>query len=215
MTAQAHTGTAAVPDRHGSNLVDTDPHLAALLRVYAPPAVAAHLQPHLHRLGALAGGELDQLAGVADRNPPTLTHRARTGVDQQRIEKHPAYVQMERLAFETFALAAISHKDDVLGWQGRLPPIAKYALTYVFVQAEFGLCCPVSMTDSLTRTLKKFGDPDLVARYLDDLCSLDLDTLTQGAMFMTEQGAGSDISATETRAVPDPTQPSAYRIHGD
>ena len=55
---------------------------------------------------------------------------------------------MEKLAFETFALAAISHKDDVLGWPGRLPPIAKYALTYVFVQAEFGLCCPVSMTDS-------------------------------------------------------------------
>jgi alkylation response protein AidB-like acyl-CoA dehydrogenase len=158
---------------------------------------------------------LDTLAGLADRHPPTLTHRTRSGVDQQRIEKHPAYVQMERLAFEEFALAAISHQDGVLGWHGRLPPIAKYALTYLFVQAEFGLCCPVSMTDSLTRTLKKFGAPALVERYLKDLCSLDLDTLTQGAMFMTEQGAGSDISATETRAVPDPSQPGVYRIHGD
>lgn len=71
------------------------------------------------------------------------------------------------------------------------------------------------MTDSLTRTLKKFGAPALVERYIKGLCSLDLDTLTQGAMFMTEQGAGSDISATETRAVPDPSQPGVYRIHGD
>ncbi len=215
MQTTASPGVMAVPDRHGSNLFDTDPHLAALLQVYAPHAVVAHLQPHLQRLGALAGGELDVLAGVADRHPPTLTHRTRTGVDQQSIDKHPAYVQMEKLAFETFALAAISHKDDVLGWQGRLPPIAKYALTYLFVQAEFGLCCPVSMTDSLTRTLKKFGAPHLVDRYLNDLCSLDLDTLTQGAMFMTEQGAGSDISATDTRALPDPRQAGVYRIHGD
>ncbi len=215
MRATLSSNPLAVPDRHGDNLFETDPHLAALLRVYAPAEVAAHLQPYLQRLGALAGDELDSLAGVADRHPPTLTHRTRSGVDQQRIDKHPAYVQMERLAFEEFALAAISHQDGVLGWNGRLPPIAKYALTYLFVQAEFGLCCPVSMTDSLTRTLKKFGAPALVERYIKGLCSLDLDTLTQGAMFMTEQGAGSDISATETRAVPDPSQPGVYRIHGD
>ncbi len=215
MRATLSSSPLAVPDRHGDNLFETDPHLAALLRVYAPAEVAAHLQPYLQRLGALAGDELDSLAGVADRHPPTLTHRTRSGVDQQRIDKHPAYVQMERLAFEEFALAAISHQDGVLGWNGRLPPIAKYALTYLFVQAEFGLCCPVSMTDSLTRTLKKFGAPALVERYIKGLCSLDLDTLTQGAMFMTEQGAGSDISATETRAVPDPSQPGVYRIHGD
>ncbi|RAG12403.1 hypothetical protein DN579_31165, partial [Burkholderia multivorans] len=35
------------------------------------------------------------------------------------------------------------------------PPLVKYALTFLFVQAEFGLCCPVSMTDSLTRTLRR------------------------------------------------------------
>ena len=56
--------------------------------------------------------------------------------------------------------------------------------------------CPVSMTDSLTRTLRRFGDPALVARYLPALTSQDMDALHQGAMFMTEQGAGSDVGAT-------------------
>ena len=71
------------------------------------------------------------------------------------------------------------------------------------------------MTDSLTRTLRKFASPELVARYLDDLTTQDLDALTQGAMFMTEQGAGSDVAATETMARPDPHEPGAFLITGD
>ena len=204
-----------VPDRHGSNLYTTDPGLEALLRIYLPEDLLHHLQPRLHALGALAGGRLDALAAEADRNPPTLQHRTRAGIDAQRVLKHPAYVEMERLAFGECALAAISHRDDVLGWSGRMPATVKYALTYLFVQAEFGLCCPVSMTDSLTRTLKKYGTPELIDRFLPSLTSLDLDTLAQGAMFMTEQGAGSDISATTTIARPDPEQPGAWLLEGD
>jgi len=98
-----------------------------------------------------------------------------------------------------------------------MPPAAKDALTYLFVQAEFGLLCPVNMTDSLTRTLKRHGAPALVARFIDRLTSLDLDTLAQGAMFMTEQGAGSDIAATTTRAEQraDGTQDGTWRLTGD
>jgi len=73
-------------------------------------------------------------------------------------------------------------------------------LTFLFVQAEFGLCCPVSMTDSLTRTLRKYGSVELVRRYLPQLTSLDFDTLYQGAMFMTEQAAGSDVARIQTLA---------------
>src|SRR5581483_7477661 len=91
-------------------------------------------------------------------------------------------------------------------------PAAKYALSYLYVQAEFGVCCPLSMTDSLARTLSRFGDPALVARYLPGLTSQDLDTLTQGAMFMTEQGAGSDVGATATRAV---REGDCWRLYGD
>lgn len=204
-----------VPDQHGANLYATDQGLQDLLGVYLEPELLRHLTPHLQRLGALAGGELDDLAGTADRNPPELQVRARTGRDAQKIVKHPAYIEMERLAFSEFALAAISHRADVLGWDGQMPATVKYALTYLFVQAEFGLCCPVSMTDSLTRTLKKYGSPELVQRYLPMLTSLDMDTLAQGAMFMTEQGAGSDIAATETLARPDPDRPGAWLLTGD
>jgi alkylation response protein AidB-like acyl-CoA dehydrogenase len=69
------------------------------------------------------------------------------------------------------------------------------------------------MTDSLTRTLKKFGSPELVQRFIGRLTSLDFDTLAQGAMFMTEQAAGSDIAATLTRAWQD--EAGQWRLTGD
>ncbi|TAM95540.1 MAG: DNA alkylation response protein, partial [Rhodanobacteraceae bacterium] len=204
-----------IPDQKGVNLYRTDPFLKDLLAIYLPADLVKHLEPTFDRLGALAGGRLDQLALVADKNPPTLQYRDRTGVDAQAILKHPDYVEMERLAYGEFAMAAVSHRQDVLGWKGQMPSIVKYVLFYLFVQAEFGLCCPVSMTDSLTRTLRKFGDPKLVKRYLPALTSTDLDTLAQGAMFMTEQAAGSDISATETMARPDLDHPGEWLITGD
>lgn len=148
-----------VPDRHGANFYATDPELQSLLALYLPADLLAHLQPYLQRMGELAGGRIDELAGMADRNPPTLEHRSRAGQDSQRIIKHPAYEELERIAYGEFGLQAISHREDMLGWSGKMPPIVKYALTFLFVQSEFGLCCPLSMTDSLTRTLKKYGTP--------------------------------------------------------
>jgi acyl-CoA dehydrogenase len=203
---------AALPDSRGLNLFQADPDYAGLLRHYVEPKLYAHLLPHLERLGALAGDELDRLAATADRNPPLLHQRTRTGEDRQWIEKHPAYRRLEEVAFGEYGLAAMSHRGGVLGWPQPLPPIAKYALTYLYVQAEFGACCPLSMTDSLTRTIRKFADPALVVRYLPGLTQQDLDTLTQGAMFMTEQGAGSDVGATATRAV---REGAGWRLYGD
>ena len=200
--AQASSAAHPVPDRQGANFYTTDTELQSLLKLYLPADLLAHLQPYLQRMGELAGGRIDELAGIADKNPPTLEYRTRSGLDQQRIVKHPAYEELERIAYGEFGLQAISHRDDMLGWQGKMPPIVKYAFTYLFVQSEFGLCCPLSMTDSLTRTLKKFGAPELVNKYLPQLLSLDWESQAQGAMFMTEQAAGSDIANTLTMAAP-------------
>ena len=203
----------AVPDRHGGNLYTTDSQLKPLLALYLPPEVNAHLQPYLERMGALAGREIDEWARTADRHPPELEHRDRTGRDAQRIVKHPAYVEMERIAYGEFGLAVMSHRTGVLGWEGRLPPLAKYALTYLFVQAEFGLCCPLSMTDSLARTLRKYGEPALVEKYWLQLTQLRFEDQAQGAMFMTEQAAGSDIANTQTLARP--AEDGSWLLSGD
>lgn len=208
--------THPIPDRSGVNAYTDDPDFAALLRVYLGDTLFTHLEPHLNELGRRVGGELDALAHLADTHPPVLHNRNRQGMDLQSIEKHPAYVALEQVAFGDYGLAAMSHRSGVLGWSQPLPPAAKYALSYLLVQAEFGLCCPLSMTDSLTRTLRKFARPELVERYLERLTTQDPSQLIQGAMFMTEQGAGSDVAATTTRATAAPELgEGVYRLSGD
>jgi alkylation response protein AidB-like acyl-CoA dehydrogenase len=202
----------AVPDRHGANLFLSDPSLASLLKIYLPADLYEHVRPVFEELGAAAGGRLDDLASTADKNPPTLVHRSRAGQDRQQINKHPAYIELERMAFSQLGLAAMTHRPGVFGWPQTLPSLVKYALTFVFVQSEFGLCCPLSMTDSLTGTLLKHGDQPLIDRYLPNLVTQDFDQLTQGAMFMTEQGAGSDVSGVTTLARRDG---AGWRLDGD
>jgi alkylation response protein AidB-like acyl-CoA dehydrogenase len=107
----------------------------------------------------------------------------------------------------------MSHRPGVFGWPQPLPPIAKYLVTYLFAQAEFGLLCPVSMTDSLTRTLRKFGDPGLVARFIDALTTQDMAEHAQGAMFITERAAGSDVGATSVTA--SPGEDGTWRLSGE
>jgi acyl-CoA dehydrogenase len=82
----------------------------------------------------------------------------------------------------------------------------------LFVQAEFGLCCPLSMTDALTRTLCKFGSQDLIDRFFPMLTSQTFEDLFQGAMFITEQDAGSDVGAVTTQAR---LQDGVWRLYGD
>ena len=212
MRAGHAEGQPTLPDARGINLFDADPGYKALLSLYLEPGLLAHLIPHFEHLGELAGGPLDDHALTADKNPPVLHHRKRNGGNAQWIEKHPAYRRLEEVAFGEYGLAAMSHRGGVLDWPEKMPPAVKYALTYVYVQAEFGVCCPLSMTDATARTLAKFGDPALVARYLPGLTSQDLDVLTQGARFMTEQGAGSDVGATLTRAE---RRGDHWLLHGD
>ena len=52
-----------------------------------------------------------------------------------------------------------------------MPHVVKYALSYLFAQAEFGLLCPVSLTDSTARMLRRFASDELQARYLPRLTS--------------------------------------------
>lgn len=204
-------GADNIPDSRGINFFASDPGFARLLRHYLGEDTYRRVEPQLVALGQRASDELDRWASNADRHPPQLLHRTRRGEALQRIDKHPDYVALERVAYAELGLAAMSHDGSAL------PPLVKYALTFLFVQAEFGLCCPVSMTDSLTRTLRKFGAPALVEHFLPRLASRDFDTLYQGAMFMTEQAAGSDVAQIATRAAQavGPDGQPQWRLYGD
>ncbi len=191
---------AVAADCSGSSFWELDPELQGLLALYLPDDLHRHLLPRLERMGELAGGELDRLARTAERHPPVLHPRDARGRDEEWIEYHPAYREMERIAYLEMGLHAMGHRGGVLDWPEPLPAIAKYAFQYLFTQGEFGLMCPVSLTDTSAWIIERFGDETLRSRLLPGLCSQDPTTLLRGAQWMTERPGGSDVGRIELQA---------------
>jgi hypothetical protein len=194
------------------NFYRADPALADLLRIHLPDVLFRHLEPHLERLGALAGGHLDECARLADRHVPVLHQRDRFGRDAQWIEYHPAYRELERAAFGEFGIHAMSLRKGILGWTDKYPVVAKHAFTFLFNQAEFGMGCPINVTDGCAKLLANFGSEALKAKYLDGLTQTDMSKLTQGGQFMTEKEGGSDVGTLTTMAVPEGDH---WRLYGE
>src|ERR1700726_4590583 len=212
ITMTAEQPGLLAPDTSGMNFYRADPALTDLLRIHLPDTLFRHIEPHLDRLGALAGGHLDECARLADRHVPVLHQRDRFGRDAQWIEYHPAYRELERVAFGEFGIHAMSLRKGILGWPDKYPVVAKHAFTFLFNQAEFGLGCPINVTDGCAKLLNNFGSEALKARYLDGLTQTDMSKLTQGGQFMTEKEGGSDVGTLTTTAV---QEGDRWRLHGE
>ncbi len=217
----ANRETPGSSPRHGSdhiggdsrdqNFFRADGGLRDLLRLYLSEEEQRHFWPHFDRLGALAGGDLDRWADQADKHPPVLHNRDRFGRDEQWIEHHPAYHEMERIGFHEFGLHAAPHRP-ILGWPTGVSPLVKFTLHYLFSQAEFGLMCPLAVTELAAMLVLRYGSEELREKYGRRMISLDPAELMQGAQFMTEKAGGSDVGANELRAVPDGGH---WRLHGE
>src|SRR6476469_6881195 len=92
-------------------------------------------EPQLVAMGERAAAEVAPLAAIADRETPRLiTHDAR-GNRIDRVEYHPAYRDMERIAYGSGMLqmkyTAHEHSADAT--------FVSFALGYLFAMAEMGI----------------------------------------------------------------------------
>jgi acyl-CoA dehydrogenase len=181
------------------NFADRDPALRPLLDRYLQPADRELIEPVLTELGSVAAEEVDRHARLADVNPPRLRQYSPSGDRVDEVEFHPSYEKLAELGFCRFGLAALTNRGGVLGWETPSPQVVKYALSYLFTQAEYGLGCPINMTDSAARVLRMF-DPVRFAAEIEALTSTDPERHATGAMFMTEIDGGTDLAQTATIA---------------
>src|ERR1700744_6068137 len=153
------------PDTSGMNFYRADPARTDLLRIHLSDELFRHIEPHLDRLGGLAGGHLDECARLADRPGPGPPQRDRFGRDAQWIEYHPAYRELEKAAFGEFGIHALSLRKGIMGWPGTYPVVAKHAFTFLFNQTEFGMGCPTNVTDGCAKLRSNFCSDALKAKY--------------------------------------------------
>ncbi len=200
------------PDTEGLNFFDIDQSLQASLRVYASSDLYAHFQPIMQRFGEVAGGELDRLSRLVDKNPPVLEQRDRFGRDFDRIEYHPAYHQMEKIGFEDFQIHSMCHRENAHGWTGNVPQLVKYTFRYMFSQSEIGMMCPMNMSDATIHVLKSYGSEELKAYLLPKLMAPNMKDMWRATQWMTEKAGGSDVGALETVAK---KENGVWRLYGE
>lgn len=158
----------------------------------------------LTECGAVTGSaEVQTLARLADRNKPELRSHDRFGNRIDEIEFHPAWhALMGKLRGSGYH--SLAWMTEMRGAQ-----VARAAVSYMWNQAENGVCCPGAMTFASIGALKI--DADLLAQYQEKILSKDYDPQALPAaqkqalgvgMAMTEKQGGSDLRQTETTARP-------------
>src|SRR5690606_27605479 len=168
----------------------------------------------LGALGRLAGSpEAIGWGYDANRHPPELRTHDRFGHRVDRVEYHPAYHELMRVA--------VSHGLHGAPWAIEQPGahVARAAGFMVWSQVDAGHGCPISMTYSIVPALRAQPDlaadwaPRLVARAYDprDVPHREKPGLIAG-MGMTEKQGGSDVRANTTRA--EPTDDGTWRLTG-
>ena len=191
-----------MPETEGINFFSADPDLSFILKRHLSTEDYERAGAILTEMGAVASQKMDSLAEEANRQGPVLKQFDKKGERIDEVIFHPAYHELERIAYQDFAIAAGSHREGALGWNGRIPQPIKFALGYLGMQAEAGVFCPIAMTDALARVLERYASELLKRRFLPSLTALTIDELQQGAMFLTEKQGGSDVGVTTTVAKP-------------
>ncbi|HXL37222.1 MAG TPA: acyl-CoA dehydrogenase family protein [Ktedonobacteraceae bacterium] len=189
-----------MPTTEGINFFSADTDLSFILKRHLSEEDYERAEIILSEMGAVSSQKMDSLAEEANRQGPVLVQFDKKGQRIDEVIFHPAYHELERIAYQDFAIAACSHRDDALGWKGHVPQPVKFALGYLGMQAESGVFCPIAMTDALARVLERYASDELTSRFLPSLTALTLDDLQQGAMFLTEKQGGSDVGLTTTIA---------------
>ncbi len=190
---------APIPEIHTASYWDASPALRRLVARALPAPTYAFAEPQLAEMGRLAATRIAGLAAVADRESPRLVSHDAVGRRVDRLEYHPAYREMEALAYGS-GMIGMKYDAGLLEAHPSGMHVTGFALGYLFAMAEMGLYCPVCMTDGVARVVTRFGNEAQARRVVPRLAARRLSELWTGAMFVTERWGGSDAGANRTVA---------------
>ncbi|MFP6772584.1 MAG: acyl-CoA dehydrogenase family protein [Alphaproteobacteria bacterium] len=80
------------------------------------------------------------------------------------------------------------------------------------MQSEFGLMCPISVTDTSALLIERYASAETKQRFLPGMYSQDMSKILKSAQFMTEKTGGSDVSNIELEAR---LEDGEWRLYGE
>ncbi len=167
----------------------------------------------LTRFGARVGSaETQAWCAQANRTIPSFLPCDRFGQRIDEVEFHPAYHQLMALGLEAGVSAAAWNVPEA-------GHALHAALLFLMGQADYGVCCPMSMTYAAVPALRI--EPAVAAEWAPRVTTEAYDprfipasekrAATMG-MAMTEKQGGSDVRANSTRA--ERQADGSYRLTG-
>lgn len=190
-----------------SDFADFDAFSADPLLVAITKALPASVRDGFPAFGrAVASGEAQELARLANVDGPVLRAFDPKGRRIDRVDYHPAYHELMRRS-----VAARLHSS---AWDGPAEEAgcrneARAVRFYLTAGLECGHLCPLTMTNASVAALG--AAPELRREWLPRVLSADYDprhlpvAAKRGAtlgMGMTERQGGTDVRANTTRAEP-------------
>ncbi len=198
----------------------TDPLIREYVERVLPEDIRADVDEQYHQLGALSGDEYYRLQRLDLSHQPAHEPWDAWGRRVDRITLTPLWHKAQVLAAERGLVAAAYDNR-----YGRYDRIHQFVMNYLISPSLDVYACPLAMTDGAARSLLASGATDLIERAVPRLTSRDPADMWTSGQWMTERTGGSDVSASETIAVPgpmapdgpnpgDPAQPDLWRLYG-
>lgn len=188
------------------NQYGDDAFLRGYLKRKLPHGMLAAIEPELHDLGKLAGGELYRMQLEDRLNEPRLTQWDGWGNRIDHIELTPLWKRAAQIAAKS-GLIAIPYEAKHGCWSR----VHQFAKVFLFHPSTDVYTCPLAMTDGAARTLLIAKNQGLIERAVPRLTSRDPATAWTSGQWMTEATGGSDVGASLTKAV---FADGEWRLHG-
>ncbi|WP_306117908.1 MULTISPECIES: acyl-CoA dehydrogenase family protein [unclassified Roseitalea] len=197
-----HAVTNQPPPLTGHNAFRGDPLLLRLTH-----GLDANVLEELDRIGRFVqSAEAQDLARLANENPPRLRTHDRQGHRLDQVEFHPAWHALMRRSV-SYGLSSSVWEDIARGaGEGHLARAARF---YLMAGLETGHLCPLTMTSASFAAL--MVEPRLAREWGPRLSTRKYDLSHRPpdhksglliGMGMTEKQGGSDLSGMATRAEP-------------
>ncbi|KAF8558238.1 acyl-CoA dehydrogenase NM domain-like protein [Imleria badia] len=173
----------------------SDPVLPNLLKRVLPSKIANEIEHDLVRFGMEVNTSVRAISERA--TPPRLTQYNHWGQRVDQLDTSEAWKELKSVFFKE-GIPGIFYERKY----GEFSRIYGFVKLHMLVGDSHVVGCPISMTDGCARVLELIGTPEMKTTLFPRLISRDPSFAFTSGQWMTERPGGSDVSLTETIAVP-------------
>lgn len=163
-------------------------------------------------MGEKSAQEMNTLSLLADKNPPQLIKRDFYGEEINKIEFHPAYESMLKIALQSDMLKVKWNESLRNKFKNEAHSLG-FGSFFLFAMSEVGLHCPLCMTDGLAKVIHDHCNEEDKTRILKAISSNNSENFFSGAMFLTEKSGGSDVGRNIVSATK--VKDDIYHLNGE